>query len=117
MFVRFECSFPLCPANPQNRKWIGIPISCLSARMSDRAAYGYTNYPGNVVRAFAPMPGLVVTVTAAPGEDVTAGQKLVTLEAMKMETTVYAERDGKVAEVLVKPGTQVEAGDLLVRFE
>jgi pyruvate carboxylase len=65
----------------------------------------------------APMPGLVVTVTAAPGEDVAAGQKLVTLEAMKMETTVYTERGGKVAEVLVKPGTQVEAGDLLVRFE
>ncbi len=34
-----------------------------------------------------------------------------------METTVYAERDGRVAEVLVQPGTQVETGDLLVRFE
>ena len=49
--------------------------------------------------------------------EVAAGQKLFTLEAMKMETTVYAERAGKVAEVLVKPGTQVEAGDLLLRFE
>ena len=65
----------------------------------------------------SPMPGLVVSVTAAPGESVAAGQKLCALEAMKMETTVYAERAGKVAEVLVRPGTQVEAGDLLVRFE
>jgi pyruvate carboxylase len=73
-----------------------------------------TNNPSHVA---APMPGLVVTVTVAPGEDVAAGQKLFTLEAMKMETTVYAERSGKVAEVLVKPGTQVEVGDLLVRFE
>jgi pyruvate carboxylase len=36
---------------------------------------------------------------------------------MKMETTVYAERAGKVAEVLVRPGTQVDSGDLVVRFE
>ena len=39
----------------------------------------------------------------AAGEQVAAGQKLFTLEAMKMETTVYAERAGKVAEVLVQP--------------
>ena len=41
----------------------------------------------------------------------------MTLEAMKMETTLYAERDGRVAEVLVKPGTPVEAGELVVRME
>ena len=45
------------------------------------------------------------------------GQKLFTLEAMKMETTLYAERSGKVAEVLVTAGTQVEAGDLLLRYQ
>ena len=56
-------------------------------------------------------------MTAAAGEQVAAGQKLFTLEAMKMETTVYAERAGRVAEVLVKPGTQVDAGDLLLRYE
>jgi pyruvate carboxylase len=39
---------------------------------------------------------------------------LLTLEAMKMETTVRAERDGVVAEILVKPGLQVDAKDLLV---
>jgi pyruvate carboxylase len=58
-----------------------------------------------------------VGVAAVAGEEVARGQKLVTLEAMKMETTVYAERAGRVAEVLVRPGTQVEAGDLLLRFE
>jgi pyruvate carboxylase len=65
----------------------------------------------------APMPGLVVSVPVAPGEQVAPGQKLCTLEAMKMETTVYAEIAGRVEEVLVRPGTQVEAGDLLVRFQ
>jgi pyruvate carboxylase len=65
----------------------------------------------------APMPGLVVSVPVAPGEQMAPGQKLCTLEAMKMETTVYAEIAGRVEEVLVRPGTQVEAGDLLVRFQ
>jgi pyruvate carboxylase len=73
--------------------------------------------PDNPLQVGAPMPGLVVSVPVAPGEQVAAGQKLCTLEAMKMETTVYAERPGRVAEVLVRPGTQVDAGDLLLRFE
>lgn len=64
----------------------------------------------------APMPGLVVRVTVQANEQVEKDQKLFTLEAMKMETTVYAERSGRVAEVLVQPGTQVESGDLLLRF-
>ncbi|HEV3081829.1 MAG TPA: pyruvate carboxylase [Gemmataceae bacterium] len=73
--------------------------------------------PDNPLHVGAPMPGLVVSATVAPGEKVAAGQKLFTLEAMKMETTLYAERAGTVAEVLVKPGTQIESGDLLLRFE
>jgi len=65
----------------------------------------------------APMPGMVVTVAVAIGDPVAAGQKVLSLEAMKMETTLYAERDGKVAELLVKPGTKVDTGDLLLRLE
>ena len=64
----------------------------------------------------SPMPGLIVTVAVQSGDTVSRGQKLLSLEAMKMETTVYAERDGKIAEVLVSPGTPVEAGELVVRF-
>ena len=71
---------------------------------------------GNPRQAAAPMPGLVVSVVVAAGEQVAAGQKLLTLEAMKMESTVYAEVGGIVAEVLVRRGTQVEMGDLLVRL-
>ena len=73
--------------------------------------------PGNPLDVGAPMPGLVVRVLAAAGEEVAAGQKLFTLEAMKMETTLVAEKAARVAEVLVQAGTQVEAGDLLLRFE
>jgi pyruvate carboxylase len=71
---------------------------------------------GNPRHVGAPMPGLVVAVTVAEGEHVSKGQKLVTLEAMKMETTVYAEVSDRVAAVLVKLGMQVEAGDLLLRY-
>jgi len=73
--------------------------------------------PGNVKEVGSPMPGLVVRVTATAGEQVAAGQKLIALEAMKMETTIYAEQAGRVFEVLVAPGKQVETGDLLLRFE
>ncbi|QEL18429.1 pyruvate carboxylase [Limnoglobus roseus] len=72
---------------------------------------------GNPLQVGAPMPGAVVAVTVEAGEEVAAGQKLLTMEAMKMETTVYAERAGKIAEVVVKPGSQVQGGDLLIRYE
>jgi pyruvate carboxylase len=65
----------------------------------------------------APMPGLVVNVAVKIGDIVKRGQKLLTLEAMKMETTLYADLDGRTADVLVKPGTPVEAGELVVRME
>jgi pyruvate carboxylase len=65
----------------------------------------------------AAMPGMVVSISVKIGDPVTKGQKIMSLEAMKMETTLYAERDGKVAEIVVKPGSQVETGDLLLKFE
>jgi pyruvate carboxylase len=73
--------------------------------------------PGNPLQVGAPMPGLVVRVAVATEDTVVPGQKLFTLEAMKMETTLYAERAGTVAQVLVQVGTQVDAGDLLLRYE
>ena len=63
------------------------------------------------------MPGMVVGVAVRVGDTVAPGDKLVSLEAMKMETTLYAESDGKVAEVLVYPGSQVAPGDLMIRLE
>jgi pyruvate carboxylase len=71
---------------------------------------------GDAREVGSPMPGLIVTVAVQAGDVVSRGQKLLSLEAMKMETTVYAERDGKIGEVLVAPGTPVEAGELVVRY-
>jgi pyruvate carboxylase len=72
--------------------------------------------PGDAREVAAPMPGLVVTVAVRGGDKIKKGQKLLSLEAMKMETTLYAERDGTLAEVLVAPGTPVEAGELIARY-
>ena len=65
----------------------------------------------------APMPGRVVSVSVRAGQDVSAGETLITLEAMKMEHRMQASRDGRVAEVLVRDGAQVAAGDALIRLE
>ena len=63
------------------------------------------------------MPAMVVTVSVKAGDTVKKGQKLLVLEAMKMETTIYAEKDAKVGRLLVSPGSQIETGDLLIEFE
>ncbi|WJS83987.1 biotin carboxylase N-terminal domain-containing protein [Paracoccus sp. TOH] len=65
----------------------------------------------------SPMPGLVKAVFVGAGQQVAAGDRLAILEAMKMEHTLTAARDGTVAEVLAAPGDQVEAGAPLIRLE
>ena len=65
----------------------------------------------------SPMPGRVIAVDVAQGDRVAAGQKLVTLEAMKMEHGLVAPFDGVVAELSAEPGAQVSDGALLARIE
>jgi 3-methylcrotonyl-CoA carboxylase alpha subunit len=63
------------------------------------------------------MPGRIIAVEVAVGATVTKGQKLVTLEAMKMEHTLMAPFDGTVAELNASPGAQVSEGVQLARVE
>ncbi len=65
----------------------------------------------------APMPGVISTLAVSQGQRVTAGDVLLSIEAMKMETAIHCDMDGVIAEVLVSPGDQVDAKDLLVRIE
>jgi pyruvate carboxylase len=69
---------------------------------------------GNVSQIGAPMPGTVATVCVSTNSKVAKGDVLVTLEAMKMETSVRADRDATVAEVVARPGETVDAKDLLI---
>jgi pyruvate carboxylase len=59
---------------------------------------------------------MVTALSGNGGGKVAKGDKLATLEAMKMQTTIYAHADGVVAEVQVAVGDSVEAGDLLVKL-
>jgi biotin carboxyl carrier protein len=65
-------------------------------------------------RIAAPMPGRVVRVLVAPGDEVSPRQPLVVVEAMKMENELSASRGGRVKDVQVREGSSVEAGKLLV---
>ncbi len=68
-------------------------------------------------RLVAPMPGSVLAVHAAVGESVSAGDPIVTLEAMKMEHVVVAPLDGRLTELLVRPADQVTRGQDLALIE
>ena len=72
--------------------------------------------PGNDTHVAAPMPGVVSTLAVSQGQTVKAGDILLSIEAMKMETAMHAERDGTIAEVLVRTGDQIDAKDLLVVY-
>ncbi|WP_299023903.1 pyruvate carboxylase [uncultured Sulfitobacter sp.] len=72
---------------------------------------------GNANHIGAPMPGVVASVGAVVGQTVKAGDLLLTIEAMKMETGLHAERDAVVKAVHVTAGGQIDAKDLLVELE
>ncbi|MDB4053952.1 biotin/lipoyl-binding protein, partial [Octadecabacter sp.] len=65
----------------------------------------------------APMPGVVATVAAVVGKHVKEGDLLLTIEAMKMETGIHAERDATIKAVHINAGSQIDAKDLLVELE
>jgi biotin carboxyl carrier protein len=65
----------------------------------------------------SPLPGLVATVHVRAGDQVKAGDPVVTLQSMKMEIPVAAEADGTVAEILVSEGDEIDTGVPLARFD
>ena len=64
----------------------------------------------------SPMPGLVVSLDAAPGQEVKAGEAVAVIEAMKMQNIIRAEHDGTIKSVGAKPGDSVAADDILMEF-
>ncbi|MCL4188973.1 MAG: pyruvate carboxylase [Rhodobacteraceae bacterium] len=72
---------------------------------------------GNPRHLGAPMPGVVATLAVAPGQKLRPGDLLLTIEAMKMETGLHADREAVVRAVHVQPGAQIDAKDLLVEFD
>jgi pyruvate carboxylase len=92
---------------------IRVPNRLIKAQTAQRpkAAEGNPNHIG------APMPGSVASVVVAAGQQVNAGDLMLTIEAMKMETGIHADRAATVKAVHVHPGSQIDAKDLLIEFE
>jgi len=72
---------------------------------------------GNANHIGAPMPGVVATIAVSAGQEIHEGDLLLTIEAMKMETGIHAERDAVVKAVHVHAGGQIDAKDLMIELE
>jgi glutaconyl-CoA/methylmalonyl-CoA decarboxylase subunit gamma len=64
----------------------------------------------------SPLPGVIVAVLVKPGQAVTRGQELCTLEAMKMKNAIRANRDGTLATIEIDVGDQVNHGQVLITY-
>ncbi|HNQ72378.1 MAG TPA: pyruvate carboxylase [Verrucomicrobiota bacterium] len=91
---------------------ISVPDKSVKATVKTRAKAD----PARPLEIGAPIPGLVTAVTVSPGAKVAKGAKLAVLEAMKMQTTIYAPADGVVDQLTVQVGEAVESKDLLLRL-
>ncbi len=89
-----------------------------TVKVRDRAAAAGTSHrkadESDSGQVGAPMPGMIVSVSVKPGDKVDPGDRLFVIEAMKMETAVYAETAGAVTEIVANPGTRVEPHDLIL---
>ncbi len=92
---------------------IRVPNRAIKAKTAakPKAAEGNPNHIG------APMPGSIASVGVSVGQKVNAGDLLLTIEAMKMETGLHADRAATVKALHVSPGTQIDAKDLLIELE
>jgi glutaconyl-CoA/methylmalonyl-CoA decarboxylase subunit gamma len=95
------------PAAPLSSVLEPASVSSALDRPADSAA------SGDVV---SPLPGVIVAVLVKPGESVTRGQELCTLEAMKMKNAIRSNRDGTIAAIEVSVGDQVNHGQVLITY-
>lgn len=65
----------------------------------------------------APLPGVILSIDVKDGDEVKMGQKLLTMEAMKMANNVMAEKDGTIRSIKIKTGDSVLQGDVLMVIE
>jgi propionyl-CoA carboxylase alpha chain len=93
-------------------------VAILTPRAAELMHYMPVKAPPDLSRhLLAPMPGLLVSVAVEVGQEVKAGEELAVLEAMKMENTLRAERNGVVARIHFEPGASLEVDDTIMEFE
>jgi biotin carboxyl carrier protein len=95
---------------------VTVPIKLLAARLKVAGVAARVEKSG-AATVQSPMPGKVVKILVAAGDEVKSGQGVAVVEAMKMENELKAPRDGKVKSIGAKEGQPVEAGQTLITLE
>ena len=115
----FEGTAPQFWASMQRLKALPAETTlyCAHEYTQSNARFALHADPDNAKQIGSPMPGMISGVVVKKGESIAKGQKLLTIEAMKMETVLYSDRDGVIKELLIKPGDVVQAGDLIISLE
>ena len=101
-------------------RWRGADVKAVvrTPRAAELAALMPEKAPPDTSKSLlCPMPGLVVAIHVAPGDEVQEGQPLAVVEAMKMENILRAERRGVVARVAVAPGASLRVDEVILEFE
>lgn len=101
---------PAPAAAPAAPKAAPAPVAAPAPAAAPKAAAA----PAGAKAVKAPMPGTIVDVKVAVGQQVKGGQVLAILEAMKMENEIMADADGTVASVAVSKGSSVNSGDVIL---
>ena len=109
--VEVEGLSPRPSARPRRRQGVAGAVTAPAPTERPTAA------PSSDKILRAPMPGRVIAIMVRPGDRVTAGQEVCVVEAMKMEQSIWAPRDGVVKAVHVQPMDSVGANDPLVELE
>lgn len=106
---------PMLSSTPQNNPRVDKPIL---AKPAPAASTGHipSGTALNVKEVRAPIPGVIISVLAKPGEAVEYGKELFLIEAMKMRNSIRASRSGIVDEILVTQGQTVNHNEVLLRF-
>ncbi|MDZ5648405.1 acetyl/propionyl/methylcrotonyl-CoA carboxylase subunit alpha [Nitrospirillum sp. BR 11828] len=95
-----------------------LEVQVLTARAAEFAALMPIKAKPDMSKfLLSPMPGLLVTVAVAVGDEVKAGQELAVVEAMKMENILRAESDGKVKKIAAEKGTSLAVDQIIIEFE
>jgi acetyl/propionyl-CoA carboxylase alpha subunit len=123
LLIDAESRSLIAEPGPRRGLWkIGIGGNTLAVEVIDERTRAIREMAGTPESAaqmvvIAPMPGLVLRVDVEPGQQVSAGQGVVVVEAMKMENELKAPADGTVARIEVSTGQAVEKGTVLIVLE
>lgn len=92
------------------------PIVAAPAPAQPQPAAPHAQQTGGAKDVIAPLPGVIVAIPVKPGDEVSRGQELCTLEAMKMKNTIRASREGTIAAIEINVGDQVGHGQVLMTY-